>query len=417
MFTNSSHLQIYNKFNKAISNTVCAFLNTDGGHIFCFKNGKYFPDKNEAESFKDKIKSLLEKTISNYKNTRINYSVVGNDKSYFVDILVHKSAIFHKVINTNNYYIRSGKKNKQCKYELFFDIRQKTKYKDNFVKYGNFAKGNKFYKYMTLENALQSLRGGNIWFVEPSKWNDKYEEYFYKATIDGKKCSSDNPVVYTTCVTNKRDSESAWKIYSYNTQGLASRCVKFILNREKLRDALIESNYRMDSRETYKKLKDDYNIFEGTVIYKDEQIIEQLPKSKIKRNTTEVDNDWYHAYFDSFSFDKYMNLLLLKRNAFEHEQETRLFVVKKVFDTSLNKEEGHIDIQLPWKDIIEGVQYDANCSNFEKKLLEEELKNVMGINYMDDFDKGFIFEEYDVYKKGHKPAVINSSKSPTSSKI
>ena len=37
--------------------------------------------------------------------------------------------------------------------------------------------------------------------------------------------------------------------------------------------------------------------------------------------------------------------------------------------------------------------------------------------YMDDFDKGFIFEEYDVYKKGHKPAVIDSSKSPTSSKI
>lgn len=409
MFTNSSHIQIYNKFNKAISNTVCAFLNTDGGHIFCFKNGKYFPDKNEAESFKDKIKSLLEKTISNYKNTRINYSVVGNDKSYFVDILVHKSAIFHKVINTNNYYIRSGKKNKQCKYELFFDIRQKTKHKDNYIKYGNFAKGNKFYKYMTLENALQSLRGGNIWFVEPSKWNDKYEEYFYKATIDGKQCSSDNPIVYTTCVTNKRDSESAWKIYTYNTQGLASRCVEFILNREKLRDALIGSKYRMDSKYVYNnKLTDDYIIYEGTVIYKDEQIIEQLPKPKIKHNTTEVDNEWYHAYFDKFSFDNYMNLMLLKRNAFEHEQETRLFVVKKVFDTSLNKDEGHIDIQLSWKDIIEGVRYDANCSNFEKKLLEEELKKVMGLDVNDDFDKDFIFKEYDVYKKGHKPATITT---------
>lgn len=417
MFTNSSHLQIYNRSNNAISNTICAFLNTDGGHVFCFKNGKYFPNSKEAEQFKDKIKSLLETAISDYKKTRINYSVVGFDKSYFVDILVHKSTNFHNVINTNNYYIRSGKNNKPLSYELFFDIRQKTKYKDNYFKYGNFATGKKFYKYMTLENALLSLRGGNIWFVEPSKWNDKYEEYFYKATIDGKKCSSDNPVVYTTCVTNKRDSESAWKIYTYNTQGLASRCVEFILNREKLRDALIESNYRMDSKKPYKKLKDDYNIFEGTVIYKDEQTIEQLPKPKIKRNKTEVDNDWYHAYFDSFSFYKYMNLLLLKRNAFEHEQETRLFVVKKDFDISLNKEEGHIDIQLPWKDIIEGVRYDANCSNFEKKLLEEELKKVMGIKYTDDFDKDFIFKEYDVYKKGHNPAVINSPKLPTSSKI
>lgn len=270
---------------------------------------------------------------------------------------------------------------------------------------------------MTLENALLSLRDGNIWFVEPSKWNDKYEEYFYKATIDGNKCSCYNPIVYTTCVTNKRDSESAWKLYTYNTQGLASRCVEFILNREKLRNALIESKYRMNSKDNYKNLTDDYNIYEGTILYKDEQTIEQIPKLKIMRNKTEEDNDWHHAYFDSFSLDKYLNLLLLKRNAFEHENETRFFVVKKNFDAKLSKGDGHIEIQIPWSDIIEGVRYDANCSKFEKKLLEEELKKVMEVDVQDDFDKDFIFNEYDVYKNGHKPAVINSPKSPTSSKI
>ena len=413
MFTNSLHLQIYFRFNNAISNTVCAFLNTDGGHIFCFKNGKCFPSINEAEKFEKRVKDHLEKTISNYKEIRIKYSVVGYDNSYFIDILVYKSTRFHYLINNQKSFIRSGKVNKQYKYDQAFGIRLTLAHKENYFKIGNFAAGSKFYKYMTLENALLSLRDGNIWFVEPSKWNDKYEEYFYKATIDDKKCSSDNPIVYTTCVTNKRDSESAWKIYTYNTQGLASRCVEFILNREKLRDALIGSHYRMDSKETYKELKNDYDIFEGTVLYKDEQTIKQIPKLKIMRNKTLEDNDWHHAYFDSFSFEKYLNLLLLKRNAFEHENETRLFVVKKVFDTTVSKGKGHIEIQIPWKDIVEGVRYDANCSKFEKKLLEEELKRVLGGN----FNKDFIFNEYDVYKNGHKPAIIKSPKSPTSSKI
>lgn len=417
MFKKSSNLHIYKKYDKGISKTVCAFLNTNGGQVICLNSGKPFKKEEDVKSYSERVKDWLKSDIFSYPENKIEYRIVQIEKIFLLDLIIEKSKQYHRVNSNQKYYIRSGKENKIFDIGLNFGIRPIAKYIDSYYKIGDFATGSKFYKYMTLENALQCLRGGNIWFVEPSKWNDKYEEYFYKATIDGSKCTERTPIVYTTCVTNKKDSESAWKIYAYNSEGLASRCVEFILNREKLRDALLKSKYRMDSKEPYKKLKDDYDIFEGVVKYKDEQIIEQLPKPKIKRNTTEVDNDWYHAYFDSFSFDKYMNLLLLKRNAFEHEQETRLFVVKKDFDSSLNKEEGHIDIQLPWKDIIEGVRYDANCSKFEKKLLEEELKKVMGLDVNDDFDKDFIFKEYDVYKKGHKPAVVNFPKSPTSSKI
>ena len=409
MFLNSSHLQVYKLFNIGIANTVCAFLNTNGGRVICLNSGKPFKKEEDVKSYSERVKDLLKSDIFNYPDNKIEYRIVQIEKSYFLDLIIEKSNQFHKVNSNQNYYIRSGKENKKYDIGLNFGIRPIVQYMEKYYKIGDFATGSNFYKYMSLENALQCLWYGNIWFVEPSKWNDKYEVFFYKATIDGSKCTEKTPIVYTTCVTNKKDSESAWKIYAYNSEGLASRCVEFILDRTKLRETLLNTFYKIDPKKTYsKKLTEDYNIFEGTVIYKDEQIIEQLPKSKIKRTKTEVDNDWYHAYFDTFSFDKYMNLLLLKRSAFDHEKETRLFVVKKDFDTTLSKGEGHIEIQIPWKDILKGVRYDVNCSPFEKKLLEEELKKCMGLDSTELFSEDFIFEKYDVYKKGHKPATITT---------
>lgn len=420
MLTNSSTLHICKKFDNSICNTVCAFLNTEGGRIFCYNNGKYYHLESDAKQQMDTIEDILIHFISDYPKQKIHYSVIHIDENYFIDIIVEKSTIFHYVINNTEQYIdnindkkksymRSGKTNKPYNYELNFDIRPQIEYKEGYFKYGNFAKGNKFYKYMSLENALQSLRNGNIWFVEPSKWNDKYENYFYKATILGKDCSENNPVVYGTCVTNKKESESAWKIYAYNTQGLASRCVQFIMNRQRLRDVLINCKYRMDSTDSYnRKLTDDFEIIEGVVKYKDEQIIMNLPKSKIKRDNNDVDNEWYRAFFNNFTREKYMNLLLLKRNAFEHEQETRFFVVRKSFDSNCKKEEGHIDLEIPWNEIIEGVRFDSKCSDFEKQLLEEELKKVLGLNKTDSFPNSFIFKPYDVYS-GPNPPIIQTS--------
>lgn len=408
MFSNSSHFQICKVFSKSICNTVCAFLNTDGGRVLFDNNGKYFAKEKDAIKYRNKLENLLEANISDYPKYKIKYIVSEINKSYFVGLDVEKSTSLHFVIDgkEKKYYIRSGSKNTRIHYGLKFDIRPISVYQDNFNKIGDFATGGKFYKYMSLEMALQCLRGKNIWFVEPSKWQDKYENYFYKAEILGDNISKNNPLVYTTCVTNRKESESAWKIYAYNSQGLASRCVEFIINRNKFRESLINCKYRKGFKEEYdRNLKDEFDIYEGVVVYKDEEMIKNLPKEIVKRNKLDIDNDYYHAYFDDFSFEKYLNLLLLKRVAFEHEHETRIFIVNKSFDPSSKKGEAHLDLQLDWKDFIEGVRFDANCSAFERKLLEEGLKKALGLSATDSFTDGFIFKDYDVYS-GPTPAIV-----------
>lgn len=418
MLKNSSLLHVYQRFDKSISKTVCAFLNTNGGKILCYKNGNKFSSKDEAKTYSDRIETHLRDSISDYPESNLNYQICKSGKKYYIRVKIKKSKIKHLVFDKGekSYYIRSGKLNKKFSFAINFNIWPIKEVKKNYFKIGNYATGGKFYKYMKIETALQCLKNENIWFVEPTMWNDKYEEFFYKASINGKVCSTDNPIIYTTCITNKRDSESAWLIYGKNNGKPSSRCVQFFINRKRLRESLLNSKYRMNETESYKKLTDDYKIFEGVVKYENEQIIDTLPNPKIMRNKNSEDNEWYHAYFDMFSFDNYMNLMLLKRDAFEHEHETRLFVVKKVFDTSLNKGKGHIDIQLPWKDIIEGVRYDANCTHDEIVELERTLKKALRLNDADPFPSEFVFKEYDVYKKDHKPAVVNSPKSPTSSK-
>jgi hypothetical protein len=418
MLTNTPTLQVYQKYNLfGICATVCAFLNTQGGQLLCYNNGKYFERYQDAEGLLRDIEGILRQYISNYPENKIQYNVSGVDYHFLVELVIKEDKDVHYLIEgpkKGTAYIRKNVGNAQYDLGQEYGIMpHKATDSKGLFKIGNYPTGSKYFKYMSLENALQCLRNNNLWFVEPSKWQDKYERYFYNAEINGESCSEKNPVVYSTCVTNKKDSESTWKIYAYNTQGLASRCVQFRLNRKKLREALINAKYRADSKEAYSQqpLKTNYDIYEGVVTYKDEQIVKNLPKPTISKDGEELDNLWHHAYFDDFSFNKYLNLLLLKRNAFEHEQETRFFIVKKEFDSSMAKGRGtkeseakHLDIQIEWKDIIEGVCYDAKCSDYEKTLLEEELKQVLYGDKDASFNN-FIFEPYDVYAAPNPPII------------
>ena len=116
-------------------------------------------------------------------------------------------------------------------------------------------------------------------------------------------------------------------VYSYNTQGLASRCVELVINRLKFRKQLLKAKIKEGNSKRYKLLSDLYDIYEGEVLYKDEVEILNLTKQRIKVNQKEVDNEIFDSYFNPFSFDSYLNLMLLKRNAFRHESEVRIFRV------------------------------------------------------------------------------------------
>ena len=436
---------IYNRFwieysdNKVrIANAVCKMLNHEGGVVFCVKKNGSYVRKKDAEEAGKGIYNYFQKSISNFPEQKVKVSVNGKNNNYMIVIDVSRSESIHvlkasktKVGFDENYFysyynqfiqqyrdqingklwdnlkqwydsIEKWKEIKIAKQNE--NIRDVVKYVDGYFKIGDFASGSKFYKYMSLENALQCFIGSNLWFVEPTEWQDKFENYFYGATINGEKCSNNNPLLYATCVTNSKDSESAWKIYSYNTQGLASRCVELTINRKKFREQLLKAKFKESDSKRYKPLSNYYDIYEGEVLYKDEQYIVNLSQPKIKDQKMEKPNEAFKAYFDAFSFENYLNLMLLKRKAFQHESEIRIFIVPKKWKGN-SKCHSHLDIKLEWGEVVEGLRYDCNCSKLEKTLLLDALKKVLKLKKSAPLPTGFKFEPYDVYDAPAPPTI------------
>lgn len=222
-----------------------------------------------------------------------------------------------------------------------------------------------FWKYLDLESALLCLRNGNIRFVEPTRWEDKYEGRFYNADYT-KVCSEPNeyPFLYACCMSHKPHNEAAWKIYSYGKTGLGAHCVQFKINRSRLRLELI------------KNAKDLAIIAEGNVIYCREEIINKIHEKEIDTTRGKVPNVNYNNFFNTFDFGKYINLLLLKRDYFRHENETRIFLIPRNAPQEKSKlSSGQYgipkEISIDWGNIIEEVRIDSKCSSLEFDLLKE----------------------------------------------
>lgn len=228
-----------------------------------------------------------------------------------------------------------------------------------------------FWKYLDLESALLCLRNGNIRFVEPTRWEDKYEGRFYNADYTHV-CSDSHayPFLYACCMSHKPHNEAAWKVYSYGKTGLGAHCVQFKINRSRLRLELIKNS------------EDLAFIAEGNVIYCREEIINRIHEKEIDTNKGKVSNINYSNFFNSFDFGKYINLLLLKRDYFKHENETRIFLIPRNAPQEKSKVTGGQhgipkDIPIDWGNIIEEVRIDSKCSSLEYDLLKEACHNLL----------------------------------------
>lgn len=212
------------------------------------------------------------------------------------------------------------------------------------------------YKYMTIEAFLISLYTKTWRFFEPSKWNDKYEQRFYCANyqIDGAKNAT--PQLFATCVTREKNSEAAWKVYSHG-QGLGSHCVQLELDIDKLRSELRNSGL---------------TIAEKPVEYKDEKYILDL-------HIEEKSKD-YTKYFTSFSVEKFLKLLTLKREAYNYEQEVRLFAIPKDYtERSMGNNSRYKDLAIDWSKVIRKVRIDKTCTDAELISIQQACFSV-GIN-------------------------------------
>jgi hypothetical protein len=244
--------------------------------------------------------------------------------------------------------------------------------------------GNNYYKYMDLETALICLENKSLRFSEPSLWQDNYESRFYNANYEnvlkGKDEKDICPIIFSTCLTGKKNNEAAWKIYTYGKIGLGARCIEFTLNKTKFREELISS------------LR-DYSIYEGSVSYIWEGDVNTMHQKSIKNKNKSVDNPWYDLFFTDFDRVKYLNLMLLKRDAFEHEQETRIMLVPNNPTTDKGKKHSKngktiygfpLDVKIDWGKIINEVRYADSCTDVEIKLLKAAVRNAVRFKGDDD---------------------------------
>ncbi len=358
-----------------IATDICALLNTKGG-LIVVKRGKTIDCSINSKFAKEKSKVLSYITTISGMDTgmyvKIN-PIIDDKKNWYIVIAVSDLSHIYNDSLTRYYYSvdekfyrRNGSETIPFKAELemrrlahIYPIKQVRKNCD-YYRIGKCAKDDYFYKYMGLETAILCIKGSTIRFNEPCNWNDKYEGHFYLANILGESSSEKNPITLACCLTNKENNEAAWKIYSYDAKGWNSHCVQFKINREKFREQLI------------KAIKDNYSLYEGVVSYKSESILYNL-HLKSTNNGKPYYTPLFHCFFDKFDLESYLNLLLLKRDAFMHEQEVRMFIIPKENSQKVKGKFGPIDLAINWSEVIEEVWIDSKCTCLQKLVLEKIL--------------------------------------------
>ena len=273
-----------------------------------------------------------------------------------------------------------------------------------------------FYKYMDLESALLSLRNKNIRFVEPTRWEDKFEGRFYNADYQNvSKNPDDTPFLYACCMSVKPHNEAAWKVYTYGKVGLGAHCVQFKINRFQFRNELIKS----------KAVKRGFTIFEGRVTYTSEFTINNLHKAKYCTESKggSRKNNYYNHFFSPFGLSQYLNLLLLKRDYFLYESEIRFFIRPskppqpkakrtQISGTTVYGKDEFFDID--WANVIEEIRIDSHCTQLEYDIFKDACLELLRSSDrytsckkrdQKELEKKFTPIKTDIYGKRHSVTI------------
>ena len=216
------------------------------------------------------------------------------------------------------------------------------------------------YKYMDLETAIISLTNGSVRFVEPYAWQDKYEGRFYAASYAQVKGATGNtPPVLACCLTYAPVNEASWKVYSYGKTGLGAHCVQFKINKRAFREAVSMS-------------AKGFRLYEGQVNYElDNYQIQHIHQHFMSSGR---ENELFLEFFRNFDLTSYLSLLLIKRQAFRHEQEVRYFLVPEKEEIYSKGHLGPRNITVSWTKFLEDVMVDESCSCTELSILSNVLK-------------------------------------------
>ena len=219
------------------------------------------------------------------------------------------------------------------------------------------------YKYMDVESAMYFLKTVTMSYVEPSSWYDPFEKRFYNADFSAIP-NFKKPKLFASCFTKKSSNEASWVMYSYFKNGLASKSIRFELNPAVYYDML----------DSYGDLTKTRIIISDANYSLNEQTIKALHKRTCSKHS---------EYFSQFNIDKFINLMLIKRKAFEYEKEVRIFIVPtqdtpdedmKIFNNTDRIKMGGDNWLLSL--LVKSIMISPNCTQMETEMIEKMVKEI-----------------------------------------
>lgn len=221
------------------------------------------------------------------------------------------------------------------------------------------------YKYMPLSRVLEMLEKKSIAFLYPELWNDPYEVLFMNTDYTDFDGYRQPDRIYGLCSrNNKYNSEPSWIVYSNDKEPLIR--VSFNLK------------VFLEHIKTFAE-KNNCKAYLSKVQY--------IPAEKIKYVSKNGSDEYNRLFSKSVTDDTYIELMSIKRKAFEYEDEFRFFILPKTKDG--------IDINCfkdkEMKILMMPIQYDAFA-----KFVMEPLPRIKG----DDIEKKITTQLYEAtFKK------------------
>ncbi len=207
------------------------------------------------------------------------------------------------------------------------------------------------HKFLPIEYALDMLRNKYLWFANPMEWKDPFEKRFIEAEYSGKQFTWRDRV-FCTCLTGTSTSEAFWNTYPNGDIGIQLR-----IRREALLQSL--NDFILSNPDCY--------VFIGKIEYKKTSEITTKPLSAIPFNPLLRDTNTNSRYFKS-------RLLLLKRVAFQFENEYRIVIVKK----KKTKEHGvKMQYSIKNEDLIDTILLDPNLKPNMVSLLKSAFGKLL----------------------------------------
>lgn len=239
----------------------------------------------------------------------------------------------------------------------------KEEYRNLFFLDATFDIHKPLYKYMDIESAIRFLETITMSYVEPSSWYDPFEKRFYNADFSAIP-NFRRPKLFASCFTKKPSNEASWVMYSYFKNGLASKSIRFELNPAVYYDML----------DSYGDLTKTRIIISDVNYSLPEQTIKALHKTSCTKHS---------QYFSNFNVDKFIDLMLIKRKAFDYEKEVRIFIVPtpetpenivRAFEQTDRVEMGGKKNLL--FHLVNSIMISPNCTPLETEMIQTKIDDI-----------------------------------------